>query len=90
MASDFRVAYTYQEVGYGTSVSCIYNSSTKFALDPMPVSNALYEVKGGLPNRGSAGPEDSTYVGHDTSAIVAIGVGINPSDSRLMLRIAAG
>ncbi|PQE23106.1 hypothetical protein CJF32_00004492 [Rutstroemia sp. NJR-2017a WRK4] len=62
--------YTYQEVGYATQTSCIYNSSTNFAIKP---DDEFFAARGRLPD--SAFPEFSVYVGHGKgAAIVAIGV----------------
>jgi hypothetical protein len=89
LMSDYAVGYTYQEVGYETSVSCIYNLSAEFAIHEGPRST-LWVAEGLLPNSGIGEPEESTYFGHGSSAIVAIGVGRNATNPRRMLGIAAG
>jgi hypothetical protein len=62
--------YTYQELGYASQTSCIYNSSTEFTIIP---DEEFFAAQGKLPD--SAFPEFSVYVGHGKgAAIVAIGV----------------
>ncbi|KAF2134976.1 hypothetical protein P153DRAFT_372215 [Dothidotthia symphoricarpi CBS 119687] len=83
------LAYTYQEIGFETTVTCIKNSSSEFML--METGDTfLYRAYGRLPNSGNKGPEDSVYIGHSTDSILAIGVGRNPEDPRRMLAITAG
>lgn len=88
LANRLLQAYSYEEVGYETVVTCIHNASSQFTL--VEDGNGWYEAYGPLPNSGDAGPEDSSYIGHGEDAIVAIGVGRNPEDPRRMLAIAAG
>jgi hypothetical protein len=80
--------YIYQEVGYATQTSCIYNSSTKFTIVP---DYPFFAAQGPLPD--SAFPEYSVYVGHGKgAAIVAIGVSSQRPDvlKDRYLGIAAG
>ncbi|RJE18293.1 hypothetical protein PHISCL_09370 [Aspergillus sclerotialis] len=81
--------YTFQEIGYDASVSCIYNHSTAFILEELP-QYMLYAAKGPLPDSHGT-REYSVYVGHSSRAIVAAGVtyNFNPSRKRYV-GIAAG
>lgn len=84
-------AYWYEETGYNTSVTCIYNSSTQFVLEPVSsVGVKVFAAKGMLPNSVPGSPEYSTYIGWNDAAIVAIGVGRDVQESRHILGIAAG
>jgi hypothetical protein len=69
------VNYTYSEVALASSVSCIHNISSDFALRSQSADNS-YPVVGYLPD--STSREYSTYIGYGTSAIVAIGVAAQP------------
>lgn len=80
--------YVYQEQGYLTNVTCIYNSSSTFALSG-PVNEWIYAASGDLPD-SVEGPEYSNYIGHDGKAIVAIGVAFSEQSTRRYLAIAAG
>ncbi|KAK8017417.1 hypothetical protein PG993_013743 [Apiospora rasikravindrae] len=84
--------YTYREVGYDTHVACMYNTSSKFVLNPLRTSESMYIAQGMLPNSRPRDPEYSLYIGHTPDTIVAIGVAHTPSeaDPRRMLAIAAG
>ncbi|KAI3331479.1 hypothetical protein HD806DRAFT_518499 [Xylariaceae sp. AK1471] len=88
MADKLLLGYTYEESGFDTTVTCVYNESSAFVL--VADGHSWYQARGPLPNSGDAGPEDSSYVGHTADSIVAIGVGRNPEDPRHMLAIAAG
>lgn len=67
---------SYQEVGYDASVRCIYNASADFVLEQLEMSAiGAFAAKGELPNSVPGDIEYSTYVGWDSSSIVAIGVG---------------
>ena len=81
--------YSYVETGYKTAVSCIHNDTADFRLYDYN-GDALYVARGELPNSTPGDPESSVYVGHGTSAIVAIGVGRNWESPSRMLGIAAG
>ena len=93
---DLNAAYSFIEHGYDTSFSCQHNTSSLFELKPAYVpSDFLYEkfvwrAYGYLPNSNDKGPEDSIYVGHGKSAIVAIGVGRDSLSPRRILAITAG
>ena len=63
-------SYRYQEDGYTTATSCIYNSSAGFHLEPDRLM--LYAATGFLPD--SVAAEYSVYVGHGMDAIMSIGV----------------
>lgn len=88
LANELLQGYSYEETGYDTAVTCIHNASSQFKLKN--AGNNWFEAYGNLPNSGDVGPEDSSYIGHGSDAIVAIGVGRNPEDPRRMLAIAAG
>ncbi|RBR23989.1 uncharacterized protein FIESC28_03299 [Fusarium coffeatum] len=67
------LGWQYQEVGYRSTVSCTYNTSTNFTLFPEGGSMG-WAAHGELPDSDD-GYEHSTYIGHgDGNAIVAIGV----------------
>ena len=80
--------YIYQEEGYMTNVSCIYNNTSNFTLSG-PVNEWIYAASGYLPD-SVEGPEYSNYIGHDENAIVAIGVSYSERSPRRYLAIAAG
>ncbi|KAH7396673.1 hypothetical protein DE146DRAFT_44742 [Phaeosphaeria sp. MPI-PUGE-AT-0046c] len=80
--------YWYQEEGYMTNVTCIYNSSSNFVLSG-PMNEWIYAASGNLPD-SEEGAEYSNYIGHDGSAIVAIGVAYSDRSPRKYLAIAAG
>jgi hypothetical protein len=83
------VGYQYQEPGYSTEVSCIYNTTSAFQVFEIgPGYPFLWQASGTLPN--SDAPELSDYVGHDGSAIVAIGVAAGAINGSQYLAIAAG
>lgn len=83
----FATGYTFQEVGYIAETECVYNSSTNFVLEPD--GEDLYTAIGYLPD--SASGEFSVYLGHDPSAIVAIGVAAaNTGPNPRYFGIAAG
>lgn len=81
-------AYVYQEEGYLTNVTCIYNTSSNFALSG-PVNEWIYAASGNLPDSVD-GSEYSNYIGHDGKAIVAMGVSWSERSPRRYLAIAAG
>ena len=86
--------YAYQEHGFETTVKCIYNQTADFHIEADDGDSSggfMWAVRGMMPNSGVAG-EYSVYVGHDSSAIVGIGVAspIDVNDSRRILGIAAG
>lgn len=82
---------SYQEVGYDASVRCIYNASADFVLEQLEMSAiGAFAATGELPNSVPRDPEYSTYVGWDSSSIVAIGVGRDGDATRYILGIAAG
>jgi hypothetical protein len=86
----FTIGYTYQEVGYKSDVSCIYNSSTEFVLQSQPSEPLVWEAMGTLPNSNGVG-ELSMYFGRgDGPAIVAVGVAAHPTIGTQYLGIAAG
>lgn len=87
-ADESLLEYSYEEIGFDTSVACIYNASSQFIL--VEDVNDTWDAYGNLPNSGDVGPELSTYVGHSVDTVVAIGVGRNPDDPRRMLAMAAG
>jgi hypothetical protein len=86
--NDLAVSYSYRESGYEPIVHCIYNQSSEFVLSDIG-EDMLYAAKGNLPDSNND-PEYSVYVGHGTSAIVAIGVAHPVTSPRRHLAIAAG
>jgi hypothetical protein len=89
ISSNTQVAgYWYQETGYLTNVTCIYNTSSNFVLSG-PVNEWMYAASGNLPDSVN-GSEYSNYIGHDGKAIVAIGVAFSDHSPRRYLAIAAG
>ena len=82
------LSYKFQENGLRADVECIYNSSTEFVIanksDP-----DIYPAKGNIPD--SSGQEEySEYYGHNSDAIVAIGVAERDTSTERILGIAAG
>ncbi|CAO2655858.1 Nn.00g046610.m01.CDS01 [Neocucurbitaria sp. VM-36] len=89
ITSDSSVAgYIYQEEGYLANVTCIYNTTSNFALSG-PVNEWIYAAAGSLPDSVD-GSEYSNYIGHDGKAIVAIGVSFSEKSPRRYLAITAG
>lgn len=70
---ELAIAYSYQEDGYDTAVTCIYNETADFRISEENTQWA-YAAQGELPD-SDAGPEYSSYIGHDGNNIVALGVG---------------
>ncbi|KAH0536094.1 hypothetical protein FGG08_006999 [Glutinoglossum americanum] len=88
LKNPFTASYTYQENGYDALVACSYNSSAEFTITPTG-DNFLYAAAGTLPNSDGA-PEYSVYLGHGSSAIVAIGVSRAQSNPGRFMGIATG
>ena len=88
MGNSLAVSYSYQENGLRADVQCIYNSSANFHI-ANKIETEIYPAVGNLPDSGS-NPEYSEYFGHDTDAIVAIGVTTNNASTERILGIAAG
>ncbi|KAF2009225.1 hypothetical protein BU24DRAFT_85234 [Aaosphaeria arxii CBS 175.79] len=89
ISSNRQVAgYIYQEEGYLTNISCIYNATTDFTLKG-PMGDWIYEASGRIPDTVE-NPEMSNYIGHDGKAIVAIGVSYSERSPRRYLSITAG
>ena len=82
-------SYTYREPGYEPVVNCIYNASSEFILEDAG-QTWLYTATGYLPDSPVGEPESSAYVGHDLSAIVAMGVAYDVASERKYVGIAAG
>lgn len=83
--------YSYQEIGYDTSVSCRYNHSAQFSLSEVDSGDNSFPAVGFLPDSVADAGEYSTYIGYGESAIVAIGVSRTPIKERTRyLGIAAG
>ena len=82
-------SYTYLEPGYEPVVNCIYNTSSEFYLEE-PGQGYLYTATGYMPDSIEGEPETSTYVGHDLSAIVALGVAYDLASERKYVSMAAG
>ncbi|KAJ5768417.1 hypothetical protein N7533_001000 [Penicillium manginii] len=83
------INYTYSEMALAPSVSCIYNSSSEYAIVQQSEDN-VYAAYGYLPD--SASREWSDYVGFGADAIVAVAVSHSPTTWSTMryLAIAAG
>ncbi|KZL84139.1 hypothetical protein CI238_02756 [Colletotrichum incanum] len=83
-------AYQYQEIGYTSNVECIYNRSMNFGIDSKSErTSRIFAVTGFVPD--SIGSQQySEYVGHDTKAIVAVGVAHSSESPRRYISIAAG
>jgi hypothetical protein len=88
LSNNQLAGYRFQEQGYVTNVTCIYNSSSNFVLSG-PVNEWIYAASGNLPDSVD-GSEYSNYIGHDGKAIVAIGVAFSDKSPRRYLAIAAG
>lgn len=89
ISSNTQVAgYIYQEEGYMCNVTCIYNTTSDFRLDG-PVGEWIYEALGSLPDSVD-GAEYSNYIGHNSDAIVAMGVSASERSPRRYIAIAAG
>lgn len=89
ITSDAQVAgYIYQEEGYVANVTCIYNTTSNFALSG-PVNEWIFAASGNLPD-SVGGSEYSNYIGHDGKAIVAMGVAFSEHSPRRYLAITAG
>ncbi|KAJ4295348.1 hypothetical protein N0V90_007359 [Kalmusia sp. IMI 367209] len=80
--------YMYQEEGYITNVTCIYNQTSNFTLSG-PVNEWIYSAAGSLPD-SVEGPEYSNYIGHNAKAIVAMGVAYSELSPRRYVAITAG
>lgn len=80
--------YTFQEIGYDASVSCIHNRSSLFFLHPTS-GDLLYAAAGPLPDSNGV-REYSVYVGRDDSAIVAAGVSHIQTTGKRYVAMAAG
>ncbi|KAK8076111.1 hypothetical protein PG994_003383 [Apiospora phragmitis] len=86
-------AYTYHEVGYDTHPACLYIASTGFpSLPATHGGKYLRRPRDASPTARRADPEYSTYIGHTSDTIVAIGIAHTTAedDPRRMLAIAAG
>lgn len=85
------INYTYSETALAPSVSCIYNGSSRYAIDQEGSSN-VYPAKGYLPDSASGSGEYTDYVGFGTDAIVALAVSRDPViwSTKRYLAIAAG
>lgn len=82
------LSYVFQENGLRGDVECIYNSSTEFVI-ASETDPDIYPAQGNLPDSGDSA-EWSTYFGHSSDAIVAIGVTTNNETTKHILGIAAG
>jgi hypothetical protein len=87
-SSNQAAGYNYQEEGYLTNVTCIYNRTSNFVLSG-PVNEWIYAASGNLPDSVDR-PEYSNYIGHDGKAIVAIGAACSESSPRRYIAITAG
>ena len=88
MDDPLALSYMFQENGLRADVECIYNSSTQFVITSGE-DTFIYPVIGFLPDSGS-NEEYSDYLGHESDAIVAIGVTTNKDSTERILGIAAG
>lgn len=82
--------YSFQEAGYAPMVTCIYNTSSAYSIDPTALSPFVYAASGLLPNSNPGQQEWSRYTGYSTDTIVAIGVATDPEEIGRMIGIAAG
>ncbi|KAF2261608.1 hypothetical protein CC78DRAFT_535556 [Lojkania enalia] len=87
-SNSLAAGYIYQEEGYMTNVTCIYNSTSNFQMSG-PVDEWIYAASGNLPDSAD-GPEYSNYIGHDGKAIVAMGVSYSERSPRRYIAITAG
>ena len=83
------ISYSYTEYGYEAVVNCIYNQSSQFEL-VADSGEFLYAAARMLPDSAPNSPEYSVYIGHGTSAIVAIGVAHSLSSERRYAVLTAG
>ncbi|KAF1977503.1 hypothetical protein BU23DRAFT_578010 [Bimuria novae-zelandiae CBS 107.79] len=74
-------------IGYFANVMCIYNTTSNFTLSP--VDDWIYAAAGTLPD-SVGGPEYSSYIGHDSKAIVAMGVAHSELSPRRYVAITVG
>jgi hypothetical protein len=84
-----QTSYSYEETGLDTIITCAYNSSSNFII-VKDADTFLYEAEGTFPNSLPDHVERSTYVGHNSDAIVAIAAANEPADERRIMAIAAG
>ncbi|WYZ35699.1 hypothetical protein EsH8_X_000346 [Colletotrichum jinshuiense] len=80
--------YQFQEIGYRSNVECLYNKSMDFGIRS-EFPKRIFPVTGFLPD-SVGGEQFSEYIGHDSSAIVAVGVAYSPDSARRYVSIAAG
>lgn len=85
---NLATAYSYQEVGYELDAKCIYNKTSGFIIKDLG-NDFQFEAYGDLPD-SVGGPEASTYIGHGSGTIVAIGISFGATSPRRYLVIAAG
>lgn len=71
-------------------VTCIYNASSAYTIDPTSLSPELYVVSGLLPNSQPWQPEWARYIGFGIGSIIAIGVATNPDEIGRVIGIVAG
>ncbi|KAI9722430.1 MAG: hypothetical protein M1828_004797 [Chrysothrix sp. TS-e1954] len=67
------VSYQYQEPGYNTAATCVYNASSEFVLMET-YDTMLWSASGPVPDSPIQSPEYSVYIGRGSNVIVAIGV----------------
>ncbi len=86
--SPLVAGYIYQEAGYLTNVTCIYNKTSNFALSG-PSNGLVWTASGDLPDSVD-GEESTIYIGQTSRAIVALGVASSEFSPRRYLAITAG
>ncbi|TAQ87784.1 hypothetical protein B7494_g3880 [Chlorociboria aeruginascens] len=92
LANRAVTSYAFQENGYNPIVSCIYNTSSTFALSTrsQDAGNTINVASGFLPNSNGPTPETGIYIGFGTQSIVALGVALSPNATGRIVSIAAG
>ena len=88
-SNPLALSYVYQESGLHADVKCIYNLSTQYVIGAESNPN-IYPVHGTLPNSDGWGEEYSEFYGHNSDAIVSIGVTANNASTDRILGVAAG
>ncbi len=88
-SNPLALSYVYQENGLRADVKCIYNLSTEYVAGA-EYDTEIYPIHGKLPNSRDGAEEYSDFFGHNTDAIVSIGVAANNASTERILGIAAG
>jgi len=87
-------SYTYRDIDYTTSMTCLYNNSNDLMIDYIGTAgySEEYAIKGYLPNSDlNDDPVYTTYVGqYGYARIIAFNVAQYPVDQRRIMAIVAG